>query len=155
MFTRYTRKLEKATLIQKILLIVVCVLVLDYFLNLGIINGLRNLVLPLETFDGESDMTSPEDSQLVCTMYYTNWCPHCKTAKPEWAKVASEYNGKSINGTIITITKVDCEENPDIAKREKVDGFPTFKFKLNDKEMVYSGKREYDAFKQYIDKIVY
>ena len=34
-----------------------------------------------------------EDANKSCTMmlFYVDWCPHCKTAKPEWNKMKDKY----------------------------------------------------------------
>lgn len=151
MFTKYTKK---ATLAQKILITIACVWLVDYFLGMGLFNNLKNSIFSMNTerFEGNKNSNS---SKLECVMYYTEWCPHCKTAKPEWAKLTDEYHGKNVGGTQIIITKIDCDENPDAAKKEGVDGFPTFKFKLNGNDIAYNSERKYDAFKQFIDNIVY
>ena len=31
--------------------------------------------------------------------FHTNWCPHCKKAKPVWNNVKEEYDQKVINNT--------------------------------------------------------
>ena len=30
--------------------------------------------------------------------FYADWCPHCKTAKPIWNDLKSQYENKTING---------------------------------------------------------
>jgi len=51
--------------------------------------------------------------------FYTTWCPHCKTAKPEWEKFKETINtnGHS-SGVKINFIEVDCEK--DTATAEKV-----------------------------------
>lgn len=93
--------------------------------------------------------------KLVCTMYYTEWCPHCTSAKPEWEKLRQTMDGKFVGGTEIMIVKVDCEKEKDKAQAAGVEGFPTFKFDLNENSLTYSGKeRTFSAFKEYIESLV-
>ena len=42
--------------------------------------------------------------------FYVDWCPHCKTAKPEWEKVKDQYQGKVINGYTTIFTEQNCTE---------------------------------------------
>ena len=50
------------------------------------------------------------DSNKVATMmlFYVDWCPHCKTAKPEWEKVRDKYQGQQVNGYVVTFTEMNC-----------------------------------------------
>jgi thiol-disulfide isomerase/thioredoxin len=37
----------------------------------------------------------PDLYQLVrVNIFFAEWCPHCKTAKPIWEKVSADYNGR-------------------------------------------------------------
>ena len=45
--------------------------------------------------------------QAELLMFSVDWCPHCKTAKPEWESVKQEYQGKTING--ISVYKIIIE----------------------------------------------
>jgi len=92
---------------------------------------------------------------LTCTMYYVNWCPHCKDAKPEWEKLVQAFHGKTINGKKILITKVDCEKFPEVAKQQNVTGYPTFKFDLDGRQLNFQGERSFDSFKKYIENVAY
>ena len=47
-------------------------------------------------------------------LFYVDWCPHCKTAKPEWDNLKSEYEGKIINGYTLSFTEYNCTtESPE------------------------------------------
>ena len=94
------------------------------------------------------------DSDLTCTMYYTTWCKFCKKAKPEWAKLTQEFNGKVLNGKKIHINKVDCEQEPEIAEQENIKGYPTFKVNMNGKYYEYPDEAQYPKFKTFIEYLV-
>ena len=76
-------------------------------------------------------------------LFYVDWCPHCKTAKPEWEQVKAEYDGKTVNGYVITFTEVNCtNETAEVEKMMntyKIEGYPTIKL-LKDGTII-----EYDA----------
>jgi thiol-disulfide isomerase/thioredoxin len=94
------------------------------------------------------------DKTLTCTMYYTEWCPHCKSAKPEWAKLKEMFNGKTVKNTKILIVSIDCEKYPEIAKKQNVTGFPTFKFDLDGRSFDFDGDRRFDNFKRFIEEVL-
>ena len=74
---------------------------------------------------------NPVGKSISITLYHVDWCPHCKTALPEWEKFSEDYNGKNVNGFIISCVKVNCTDNekPDIKnileKDPVIDSFPT------------------------------
>ena len=64
-------------------------------------------------------------------LFYVDWCPHCKTAKPEWNKMKDKYEGKTINGYKVNFTEYNCtKESPEIDNlldQYKIEGYPTIK----------------------------
>jgi thiol-disulfide isomerase/thioredoxin len=94
-----------------------------------------------------------EGGEVVCTMYYTDSCPHCVKAKPEWAKFEDQYNGKVVNGKKILIVKINCQENPEVAEKENIKGFPTFKFAFNGKTFDYEDDRVLQNFVDFLQRI--
>jgi thiol-disulfide isomerase/thioredoxin len=59
------------------------------------------------------------------TLYYADWCPHCKTIKPafkEWSK-----NGfVTAAGKNVKVRMVEQSENPEEIAAKGVKGFPSF-----------------------------
>ena len=76
-------------------------------------------------------------------LFYVDWCPYCKTAKPEWESLKSEYDGRNINGYTITFVEHNCtnesEEVSNLLNKYNIEGYPTIKL-LKDNEVI-----EYDA----------
>jgi thiol-disulfide isomerase/thioredoxin len=92
------------------------------------------MYLPNKQKTKMSDVANAEPNGKTITifMFHVNWCPHCKTALPEWNMFKDEYNQKLVNGYIIECIATDCTENknPDIAsllEKYKVEYFPTIK----------------------------
>lgn len=71
--------------------------------------------------------------------FYTEWCPHCKTAKPVWADFKEQMNGKTVHGISLVFIEVDCDKDTATSDRFNVKGFPTIKL-MKDKQII-----EYDA----------
>ena len=76
--------------------------------------------------------------------FYADWCPHCKTAKPIWEELKSEYENKKINGYTVMFTDVNCtNESPEIESlmnKYKIEGFPTIKLLKNGQIIEYDAK---------------
>lgn len=103
--------------------------------------------------EGMMGMGRGGGGEVVCTMYYTDSCPHCVKAKPEWSKFEDQYNGKVVNGKKILIVKINCQENPEIAEKENIKGFPTFKFAFNGNTFDYEDDRVLENFVEFLQRI--
>jgi thiol-disulfide isomerase/thioredoxin len=87
--------------------------------------------------------TAPTGKDIVITLYYVDWCPHCKTAKPEWNKFFDEYNGKNVNGYNIVCIDLNCTDDSNekiqqMLTKQNIDSFPTVRAVIpgdNGKEM--------------------
>jgi thiol-disulfide isomerase/thioredoxin len=79
-----------------------------------------------------------------------DWCPHCKTAKPVFDEVEKELNGRPINDYVVTFKTVDCEAEPDMADKFKVEGYPTIKLVKNGEVIEYDAKPEKDKIIEFL-----
>jgi thiol-disulfide isomerase/thioredoxin len=48
------------------------------------------------------------NKEAIVYFFHVDWCPHCKTALPEWNKFTGNYNNKEVNGYIIKCIDVNC-----------------------------------------------
>lgn len=88
------------------------------------------------------------------TMYYVDWCPHCKDAKPDFEKLQSE-SPLQVNGKQIEISMVNPENDPAAAKGKPVKGYPTILLQKASGEIVeYQGERAYGPFKDFLKENV-
>ena len=71
--------------------------------------------------------------------FYTEWCPHCKTAKPIWFEFKKDMEGQTVNGVKLHFFEVDCDKDSETSDKFKVKGFPTIKL-IKGKQII-----EYDA----------
>jgi len=103
--------------------------------------------------NGES---SGKEAELI--LFYADWCPHCKTAKPEWEQVKSEYSGKQVNGYTLIFNEVNCtNESPDVEKMMntyKIEGFPTIKLVKDNQVVDFDAKPTKSALTQFINTAV-
>lgn len=91
-------------------------------------------------------------SEYTFTMYYADWCGHCKKAKPEMEALVKkgviEKNGKKCQ-----IRMISPETEPDKAAGKPIKGFPTFLMETADGQVVeYKGERSTDGYLEFINK---
>ena len=94
----------------------------------------------------------PAPEQNTFTMYYADWCGHCKKAKPEMEELVKkgviEKNGKKCE-----IRMISPETEPDKAAGKPIKGFPTFLMETADGQVVeYKGERSTDGYLEFINK---
>jgi len=90
--------------------------------------------------------------------FFANWCPHCKTAKPIWDDLKSEYENKTINGYQIIFTEIDCsEETAEVDKmmnKYSVEGYPTIKLIKDGQVIEYDAKPTKDTLTQFLNTVL-
>jgi thiol-disulfide isomerase/thioredoxin len=71
------------------------------------------------------------ESAPTFTMYYADWCPHCKTIKPVF-KDWSSNGSTTVAGKTVFLSMVEADSNPEKMKGVPVKGYPTFLLKTAD-----------------------
>jgi thiol-disulfide isomerase/thioredoxin len=105
------------------------------------------------TADGQ-DAGGPGDKSAQLYLFKVDWCPHCKTAKPVFDEVEKELNSRPINGYVVTFKTVDCEAEPDMADKFKVEGYPTIKLVKNGEVIEYDAKPEKDKILEFLKTVL-
>lgn len=144
MFPKLIAKFNRLPTIQKIV-------VLAVIAYIGFWLYKRYVVRQREGMHGAGSDSG--NGEVVCTLYYTDWCPHCKTVKPEWFKLRDAMHGKQVSGKTVQIKMVNCEEDKAAAEAAGVKGFPTIKISVNGNVRDYSGERTFSGFQQYISAL--
>jgi len=107
-----------------------------------------------ENKHGEEGATN--EAELM--FFYTDWCPHCKTAKPDWAEVKEEYENKTINGYRIIFTEVNCTTESDevekLMNKYKIEGYPTIKLLKDGQIIEYDAKPSKDTIIQFLNTVL-
>lgn len=82
------------------------------------------------------------------TLYYADWCPHCKEVAPkfkEWAK-----NGTvNVGGETVFVKAVEEKDIPADVK-STVKGFPTFIYSKGGSTVEYSGSRDASGWEAFL-----
>ena len=110
--------------VEKNAKIIIC-LVTALVLALAIIGYFRN-------YRRENFELQDTDPQFI--MFYVDWCPHCKQAKPEFENCKNQS---------VTFKTVNCEkeENKEFIQGFDIEGYPTFVLLKDGKKTYYDGER--------------
>ena len=102
------------------------------------------------------DQNSNKTANLL--LFTVDWCPHCKTAKPEWESLKAEYEGKNINGYNLSFTEYNCtNETPEIEElmnKYKIEGYPTIKLIKDNQVIEYDAKPTKDTMSQFLNTVL-
>jgi thiol-disulfide isomerase/thioredoxin len=111
-----------------------------------------------EVYESATDELQSADQEAEIFFFHTTWCPHCKTAKPEWDQLKAELNGSTINGYKVTFTEVDCtEETPEVdmmVQKFKIEGYPTVKLVKDGQVVEYDAKPTKDTMHEFLTTVL-
>ena len=95
------------------------------------------------------------DKSAEILFFYTDWCPHCTSAKPEWNSFKEETTS---NGYKITFNEINCtKETPKseaMMEKYKVEGFPTIKLLANGKVYDFDAKPTKQNLMQFVKSVL-
>ena len=104
-----------------------------------------------ESFKGSRQGFQNPDSNTF-TMYYADWCGHCKKIKPAFEDFMKT-GPVTVGGTTCKIRMISPEKEPDKAAGKPIKGFPTFLLETTDGQVVeYAGERSTKGFLDFINK---
>ena len=120
-----------------------------FLLLLGVVIGL--LVL-LRFIQRSREGFASGSGADTFTLYYAEWCPHCKTVKPafqEWAK-----NGfVTAAGKQVKVRMVEQGEKPEEVAAKGIKGFPTFVLETaGGKTVEFEGERTPEAYLKFLEQ---
>lgn len=96
-----------------------------------------------------SEDAQPKEAELY--FFFTEWCPHCKTAKPIMEQLEKDYSTQTINNTKILFRNIDCDKNEDVADEFNVSGYPTIKLVTEGKIIEYDAKPNYENLVEFLN----
>jgi thiol-disulfide isomerase/thioredoxin len=107
-------------------------------------------------FKGPKTGSTHPDVEIY--FFYTDWCPHCKTAKPEWESVKDNLNDSVLNNYKLKFVDVNCtKESPEVdrlTRTYKIEGYPTIKLVKDSEIIEYDAKPERTTLTQFIQQTV-
>ena len=131
-----------------------CLSLLGYFIYKQYINA--NTSFKANRENVPKDQLSNKTATLM--LFYVDWCPHCKTAKPEWDQIKEQYQGREINGYTIIITEHNCTEesagNDELLNKYKIEGYPTIKLLKDNQVIEFDAKPSKDNLEQFLNTAI-
>jgi len=84
------------------------------------------------------------DRDAIVYFFHVDWCPHCKTALPEWNEFKSAHDGKKVNGYNVKCVDMDCtEETAEVAtmmNKFNIESYPTVKMVRGNETIEFDSK---------------
>lgn len=109
--------------------------------------------LPQAANTGAVELTSANweehvADKTVFIKFFAPWCGHCKSLKPAWDRLTSDFEGT----TTALVAEVDCTgKGKDLCDKYDVTGFPRLLWGKADELQKYFGGREYEEMKRFAD----
>ena len=93
------------------------------------------------------------------TMFYVDWCPHCKKSKPAFDEFTQKYNGKTINGFVVKVRSVNCtnEEDPNVKsvhEKYNIEGYPTILLSKNGEIINFNANPDMETLEQFVNEVL-
>jgi thiol-disulfide isomerase/thioredoxin len=133
-----------------IFLAIVLIIVIYYIYTKYFSNGLG------KTIENMENQSSDKSAELM--LFHVDWCPHCKTAKPEWDQVKDEYQNKSINGYKVMFNEINCtDETPEKVKMietYKIEGYPTIKLVKDNQVIDFDAKPTKETLTKFLNTVL-
>ncbi len=140
-----------------------------WFILLGLIIFIVALYYVISTMKPASYVSNKEvvpgkkgssavEKTVTIYLFYADWCPHCKRAKPTWNEVKTDYEGKTVNGYLVHFEEINCtEENEEVAdmiRKYKVEGYPTIKMQKGAQVIEFDAKITRDNLEKFISSVL-
>ena len=111
-----------------------------------------------DSSSSSSTSSSSSSKEVEILFFYTDWCPHCKTAKPEWEGVKQDKDGTVKNGYTLRFKDINCsQESADIdtmMKTYNVEGYPTIKVVKDSDVIDYDAKPSRDTITEVLNTVI-
>ena len=141
-----------------ILLFIIALIVIAYYIYKSQLPKSTASNYRANTVAGSSNTSTGNGKEAELMLFYVDWCPHCKTAKPEWEQAKTEYEGKNVNGYTVIFTEINCtNETPDTEKlmnTYKIEGYPTIKLLKDGQIIEFDAKPTKASLTQFLNTVL-
>ena len=145
----FTSKMNLKNVLM-IFLAIVLIIVIYYIYTKYFSNGVGKTIENMENQSGN------KTAELM--LFHVDWCPHCKTAKPEWEQLKAEYQNKSINGYNVMFNEINCtDETADKVKMietYKIEGYPTIKLIKDNQVIDFDAKPTKETLGKFLNTVL-
>ncbi len=128
-------------------LILIVVVVFGYKMFSGVAPGSKLIV------EDPPIQNNQDPNQATFMFFYTTWCPHCISAKPEWKAFVEENKDKVFNGKRVNFVDVDCDKEPALADKYDVSGYPTIKLDKGSEIIEFKSKPTKSTLMEFLSSV--
>jgi len=154
--TTSAKKMSTTTIIIIVATIFFIVLAIYYYYN-HVSPKFKTMYHANSEGSNGSDSAAPS-KQAELMLFYADWCPHCKTAKPIWNDLKTQYQNKTINGYKVLFTEVNCTsesaETEQMMNKYNIEGFPTIKLLKDGQIIEYDAKPSKDTLNEFLNTVL-
>lgn len=134
----------------------------------------------IKAFDDVANAVDRKSS-IQIFMFSVDWCPHCKTAKPEWDAFKRQFNGTVVNGSVVKCYDINCTDdngsetievdntdpkNPvftgikqtsvrtsELISKYNIDSYPTIKLQKGDTTVEFDAKITQVSLSKFVNSV--
>lgn len=134
----------------------------------------------LKAFDDVAN-TVDRKSSIQIFMFFVDWCPHCKTAKPEWDAFKRQFNGTVVNGSVVKCYAINCTDDngadvteidnsdptspvetgisqtsvrtSELIRKYNIDSYPTIKLQKGDTTVEFDAKITHVSLSKFVNSV--
>jgi|TARA_R110002074_G_scaffold2138_4_gene12540 thiol-disulfide isomerase/thioredoxin len=130
-------KQHKIMIFSILLITIFFIVISKWCYNKYVLPVLDREYLPNKEFIGKDI-----NNKLNVYFFYTNWCPYCKKARPEWNKFIKDVENHKllVQNFDVNFIEVDAEKDTHLAKEFKIDAYPSIKIEKNGNIYNYDAK---------------
>lgn len=143
-----------STYILIVILIVIFLLAATYVYN----TYYKKEMTKMDNKFGDVANANKRSHEVIIYFFNVDWCPHCKTAKPEWEKFAKLYNGKEKGEYVIKCVDYNCtDENAEVTKvinKYNIESYPTIKMLKDNQVIEFDSKITEYTLEQFVNTMV-
>ena len=119
---------------------------------------------------------SNQRNDVIIYFFHVDWCPHCKSAMPEWTQFSAEYDGKIVNGYTVRCIEIDCSDDKgaeqvtykdkdgvsvlttdatvsQMIQKYDIQGYPTIKMLKDGYTIDFESKITYSALEKFANSV--
>ena len=131
------------TMLTKSILILIALVVAATISN----SSAEIVSLSDETFEHQTQASTGMTTGSWLVLFKAKNCPHCQKLLPEYEKLSED---EELMERGVVLGTVDITGSPKTSNRFMIRGFPTMIYLHKKKLYRYTGKRDYEAMKEFI-----
>jgi len=99
------------------------------------------------------------NKEAIVYMFHVDWCPHCKTAMPQWQDFKSDYDGREINGYVLKCVDMNCTNDTDSTVTKTINeygiaAYPTIKLLKDEEKYDFESKITRTSLEQFVTTVL-